>query len=62
LTSSFSNVDIQAIEITSALCKEFPTQPLAEQRRLLHTIIERATWQNGEPYEQLRLSNRANTT
>jgi hypothetical protein len=60
---------IQAIETTSALCKAFPTQPPAEQRRLLKLLVEKATWRAGElettlrtPFQKLRLSNHANTT
>ena len=60
---------IGAIEHTSALCKEFPTQPPAEQRRLLKILIEKAAWKDGElettlrnPFEKLRVSNRASIT
>jgi hypothetical protein len=45
------------------------TQPPAEQRRLLKIIVERAAWKAGElettlrnPFQKLRLSNRASTT
>jgi hypothetical protein len=60
---------INAIETTSILCKGFPAQPPAEQRRLLKIIVEKATWKDGElettlrnPFQKLRLSNRASTT
>src|ERR1035441_2741036 len=45
------------------------TQPPAEQRRLLKTLVEKAAWKDGElettlrnPFQKLRLSNRASTT
>jgi hypothetical protein len=60
---------ISAIETTSTLCKGFPAQPAAEQRRLLKIIVEKATWKDGElettlrnPFQKLRLSNHATTT
>ena len=60
---------ITAIEQTSTLCNTFPNQPPTEQRRLLKIIIATATWQHGKlettlqpPFEELRLSNRANHT
>jgi hypothetical protein len=60
------------VSLTSESCELFVTQAAAEQRRLLTTMLERATWKNGrldivllEPFEQLRRSNQlsqANTT
>jgi len=66
-TTTYENA-INAIENTSTLCKEFPKQSPAEQRRLLKLIIATAPWKNGEfeatlknPFEKLRVSNRATT-
>ncbi|MGD0773072.1 MAG: hypothetical protein ABSC05_09650 [Candidatus Solibacter sp.] len=60
---------INAIENTSTLCKQFPTQTPPEQRRLLKLIIEKASWKDGRfettlrtPFEKLRVSNHATTT
>ena len=60
-TSQNYNDAVTDIEQTSILCKEFSTQPPAEQRRLLKIIIEKATWKNAElettlrnPFEKLR--------
>ena len=68
-TSQNYNDAINAIDATSTLCKEFPTQQPAEQRRLLKMLVERATWKDGElettlrtPFQKLRVSNHANTT
>ena len=69
LTTQNYNDAINNIENTSALCKAFPEQPAAEQRRLLRLLVEKATWQHGElettlrpPFQKLRLSNHATTT
>ena len=68
-TTQNYNDAITAIETTSTLCKAFPAQPPAEQRRLLKTLVEKAAWKDGElettlrnPFQKLRLSNRASTT
>lgn len=57
---------IHQIELTSAACKGFPQQPPKEQRRLLHLLLERASWRDGQlettfrqPFAALRLSNSA---
>jgi len=46
-TQSYEDA-INAVEQTSKLCKEFPTQPPTEQRRLLTIIIDTATWKDGK--------------
>ena len=57
---------IHPVEITSSACKGFPQQPPKEQRRLLHLLLERASWRDGQlettfrqPFAALRLSNSA---
>jgi hypothetical protein len=68
-TSQNYNTAINSIETTSTLCKTFPAQPPAEQRRLLKLLIETATWKRGElettlrpPFQKVRVSNHATTT
>ncbi len=55
---------VDLVTLTSQSCHLFLAQAATEQRRLLTTILERATWKNGrlavvllEPFEQLRRSN-----
>jgi DNA repair exonuclease SbcCD ATPase subunit len=69
LTTQNYNDAINNIENTSALCKAFPEQPAAEQRRLLKLLLEKATWKHGElettlrpSFQKLRVSNHATTT
>jgi hypothetical protein len=68
-TTQNYNDAIHAIEATSKLSKAFPTQTPPEQRRLLKTLVEKATWKDGElettlrnPFQKLRLSNHATNT
>lgn len=68
-TTQNYNAAIDSIETTSTLCKAFPTQPPAEQRRLLALIVEKANWKNEKlettlrnPFQKLRLSNHAANT
>jgi hypothetical protein len=68
-TSRNYNDAISAIETTSSLCRQFPTQTPPEQRRALKMLVEKATWKDGRlettlrtPFEQLRVSNSATTT
>ena len=68
-TTQNYNDAVQAIEATSKLCKAFPTQTPPEQRRLLKTLVEKATWKDGElettlrnPFQKLRVSNRVSRT
>jgi hypothetical protein len=58
-----------AINATSRLCKEFPTQTPPEQRRALKIFVEKATWKDGRlettlrnPFQKLRVSNHATNT
>ena len=60
---------INAIDATSTLCKDFPTQPPQEQRRALKLLVEKATWKDGRlettlrnPFQKLRVSNHATAT
>ena len=60
---------INVVEQTSNLCKEFPTQPASEQRRLLTLIIHTATWKDEKfeatlktPFQKLRHSNSVTKT
>lgn len=55
---------IDTMQLMSRACELFTQQPPAEQRHLLQTVVENATWQNGElrttlfePFEILRHSN-----
>ena len=59
-------VDLMAL--TSKAADLFTEQPGAEQRKLLHLLLQEASWKAGElrmcfrePFEQLRLSNRTTT-
>ena len=68
-TTQNYNDAIHAIEATSKLSKAFPTQTPPEQQRLLKTLVEKATWKDGElettlrnPFQKLRLSNHATNT
>lgn len=45
---------IRALEHTSTLCREFPTQPTSEQRRLLRLIVDTATWKDGKLETRVR--------
>jgi hypothetical protein len=52
--------------VTSKAAELFLQQPAAEQRRLLHVVLQQATWKSGElrmslrgPFQQLQLSNSA---
>jgi hypothetical protein len=56
---------IDMLRLTSRASELFLEQPAAEQRRLLRTVVEKATWKGGvlhtalfEPFEILRHSNR----
>jgi hypothetical protein len=57
---------IHQTDLTSAVCMGFPEQPPNEQRRLLHLLLERVSWRDGQlettfrqPFAALRLSNSA---
>lgn len=65
LPSLATAVDIA--RLTSQACSKFREQCEAEQRKLLTMMLKEAAWKDGqlqtvllEPFEQLRLSNRAN--
>jgi hypothetical protein len=56
---------IDMLRLTSRASELFLEQPATEQRRLLRTVVEKATWKGGalqialfEPFEILRHSNR----
>ena len=60
---------VQATEETCTVCTTFASQPVAEQRRLLKLLVEKATWRGGElettlrtPFQKLRLSNHTTAT
>jgi hypothetical protein len=56
---------IDMLRLTSRASELFLQQPASEQRRLLRTVVEKASWKDGklqtalfEPFEILRHSNR----
>jgi site-specific DNA recombinase len=60
---------VDMLRLTSRASELFLQQPAAEQRRLLHVVFEKATWQDGalgttlfEPFEILRHSNQERYT
>jgi site-specific DNA recombinase len=60
---------VNLLDLTSRACDTFNDQPQEEQRRLLTTVLERATWKEGtldvtllEPFQTLRHSNSVTTT
>jgi len=55
---------IEIMRLTSRASELFLQQPAGEKRRLLQTVVQKASWQNGtlqtalfEPFEILRHSN-----
>ena len=57
---------VDLVALTSKAADLFLEQPAVEQRKLLHLLLEKASWKGGElrmslhdPFEKLRLSNRA---
>ncbi len=55
---------IDVLRLTSRAGELFLRQPADEQRRLLQTVVEKASWKDGglqtslfEPFENLRYSN-----
>jgi site-specific DNA recombinase len=59
---------VDVVALTSKGAQLFLEQPAAEQRKLLHLVLETASWKGGElrtslrePFEKLRLSNRIST-
>src|SRR5262245_28250364 len=59
---------IDMLRLTSRASELFLQQPASEQRRLLQTVVEEATWKDGtlqtalfEPFEILRHSNQENS-
>ena len=55
---------IDMLRLTSRASELFLQQPASEQRRLLRTVVEKASWKDGklqtalfEPFEILRQSN-----
>jgi len=64
LTGAIFQQAIDTLRLTSRASELFLQQPAFEQRRLLRTVVEKATWKEGalqtalfEPFEILRHSN-----